>query len=107
MTPPINLCFPEYPTLQMPHYKLKALLGVRPTVKGYLNYPDAGLGLQWIGNVHVYVLPRNSTGRKHRAIAICPYCNTHVPAGRLQQHLYGKYGSRNRNAPSKALCDKA
>lgn len=52
--------------------------------------PAEGMPERTINGVTIYVLPAEpSTGRKsskHRVMAICPVCNRHMSAGRLNQH---------------------
>jgi len=53
-------------------------------------WPAGGWSGGYMDNVYVYVLPAGK-GR-HRVHAVCPYCDLHVSAGRLQQHLKGCRG---------------
>lgn len=51
-------------------------------------WPDDGVTPTKLGNTIVYVNPRNEKGKRtHRAMVVCAYCETHVSAGRLHQHI--------------------
>lgn len=51
------------------------------------DWPQEGVPLTNVDGTFVFVKPQNPHGiRKHRAFAICPDCDAHIPAGRLYQH---------------------
>lgn len=64
--------------------------------------PDAGLPLQYIDGVAIYVAPKNDrpicptashlfkltrTQAYHRVRFICPDCGRHISVGRINQHV--------------------
>ncbi len=73
---------------QLRNDHLMALYDIKPG--GHL--PAEGLPEKLAGNVQVYVKPSAGPGRRGKAyfirfMCICPRCGTHLPAGRLEQHI--------------------
>jgi hypothetical protein len=78
----------EHYTLPIHEYFLKELMGLPRKL------PADAVPQRLVGNVLVYVLSQADARaenpgvrRPHRVMAICPRCDSHVPAGRLFQHI--------------------
>jgi hypothetical protein len=106
---------------QLQSHQIRELLGLPKKLPNY-----SGTLTQMVGDTMVIVVPRTiakmispKATRPHRVFAVCNYCRTEVPAGKLQQHRKGivckttllyrgeveKYDIHNVNAHSSRVDD--
>lgn len=82
---------------QMNEHQLRAAVGkLLDKTFAKDRWPDEGVSTINVDGTFVYVKPKTvnegmigRAGMKHRARAVCMYCNEDVPAGRLHQHQKG------------------
>lgn len=66
--------------------ELKVMFGLGPKAK----WPDAGMPIQVIQGITVFVLSKQEAEDHkvfHRARGVCPSCRITMSAGRLKQHV--------------------